>query len=202
MRNNLRRHLLHPQRPLNALNRMGRGIRRKDAGKTPRPMFHIRPATLKDYIGLSEVFREADLLHSATLPDLFRPTPGPARSREYVAEIIDSENSVVLVAEQDGRLIGAVHAQVHEAPVIPVVTPRRFAVIDTMVVTKTCRRKGVGSALAGELQGWARAKGISQIELTIYEFNKSALAFYQRLGFRTASRRLRKSLTNSGQVTQ
>ena len=197
MRKNLRRHLLHPQKPLSALNRMARGTRRKDAGK---PLFHIRPATLKDYVGLSEVFREADLLHSAALPGLFRPMPGPARSRDYVAEIIDSENSVVFVAEQDGKLIGAVHAEVREAPVIPMVTPRRFAVIDTLVVTKPCRRKGVGTALAGECRRWARAEGHQPDRIDDLRVQQAALAFYQKLGFRTASRRLRKSLTNSGQV--
>jgi GNAT superfamily N-acetyltransferase len=189
MRKNLRRHLLHPQKPLSALSRIGRGTRRKAAEK---PLFQVRPATLKDYVGLSEVFQEADLMHSGALPDLFRPVPGPARGRDYVAEIINGENSVVLVAEQDGKLIGAVHAEVREAPVIPLVTPRRFAVIDALVVTRPHRRKGVGAAVAGELQRWVKAKGISQIELTIYEFNKPALAFYQKLGFRTASRRLRK----------
>jgi GNAT superfamily N-acetyltransferase len=199
MRKNLRRSLLHSRKPLSALNRRSRGARRKGAEK---PLFQVRPATLKDYVGLSEVFREADLLHSAALPGLFRPMPGPARSRDYVAEIIDSENSVVLVAEQDGRLIGAIHAEVREAPVIPLVTPRRFAVIDTLVVTRPCRRKGVGTALAGDLQCWVKAKGISQVELTIYEFDKPALAFYQKLGFRTASRRLRKSLTSSDRVVQ
>jgi len=194
MRKNLRRRLLHPQKPLSALNRIGRGMRRKDAETTQKALFRIRPATFKDYVGLSEVFREADLMHSTALPDLFRPTTGPARSRDYLAEIIDSENSVVLVAEQDGKLIGAVHAEVREAPVIPQVTPRRFAVIDTLVVTRPHRRKGVGTALAGELHRWVKAKRVSQVELTIYEFNKSALAFVQKLGFRTASRRLRKSL--------
>ncbi len=192
MRKNLRRRLLHPQKPLSALNRIGRGTRRKD---TEKPLFQVRPATLKDYVGLSEVFRETDLLHSTALPGLFRPMPGPARSRDCVAETIDSENSIVFVAEQNGKLIGAVYAEAREAPVIPMVTPRRFAVIDTLVVTRSYRRKGVGTALAGELQRWVKAKGISQVELTIYEFNKPALAFYQKLGFRTASRRLRKSLS-------
>jgi GNAT superfamily N-acetyltransferase len=195
MRKNLRRHLLHPHKPLAALNRRHAAVRSPQyAVRSPQYAFQVRPATLKDYVSLSEVFQEADLMHSSALPDLFRPTPGPAGSRAYVAEIIDGENSVIFVAEQNGKLIGAVHVEVHEAPTIPAVTPRRFAVIDTLVVTRPHRRKGVGTTLAGELQRWARAKGVSQIELTIYEFNKSALAFYQKLGFRTASRRLRKSL--------
>jgi ribosomal protein S18 acetylase RimI-like enzyme len=195
MRKNLRRRLLHPQKPLGALNRRHAAVRTsQSAVRSPQSALRIRPATLKDYDGLSEVFREADLLHSTALPGLFRPVPGPARSREYVAEIINSENSVVFVAEQDGKLVGAVHAEVHEAPTIPVVTPRRFAVIDTLVVTKPHRRKGVGTALAGEVGRWASQKSVSSIELTVYEFNRAALAFYQKLGYRTASRRFRKSL--------
>lgn len=197
MRKNLRRRLLHPQKP-GILTRL-HSVRRRERTE---PRFRIRPATLRDYIGLCEVFQEADLMHSSALPDLFRPTRGPARTREYVAEIIGSENSVVFVAEQDEKIIGATRAEIREAPTIPLVVPRRFGVIDTLVVTRSCRRRGVGTELAAEVQRWAQGKAVSQLELTVFEFNRSGLAFYQKLGFRTASRRLRKSLTNSGRVTQ
>jgi ribosomal protein S18 acetylase RimI-like enzyme len=189
MRKNLRRRLLHPQKPVSALTR----IRTRRA--VPEIKFRVRPATLRDFAGLSLVFQEGDLLHSAALPDVFRPTAGPARTREYIAEVIGSENSVVFVAEQDGQIIGAVRAEIREAPTIPLVVPRRFAMVDMLVVTKACRRCGVGTALDEEVQRWAKGKHVSQLELTVYEFNKPALGFYQRLGYRTASRRLRKSLT-------
>jgi ribosomal protein S18 acetylase RimI-like enzyme len=190
MRKGLRRRLLHPQRP-SVLARL-HSVRKR---AVTEPGFRIRPATLRDYIGLCEVFQEADLMHSSALPDLFRATPGPARTREYVAEIIGSENSVVFVAEQDGRIIGAARAEIREAPTIPLLVPRRFGLIDTLVVTRSCRRRGIGTALAQEVQRWASGKAVSHLELTVYEFNRSGLAFYQKLGFRTASRRLRKSLS-------
>jgi len=197
MRKNLRRRLLHPQKP-SILARL-HSVRRRERTE---PRFRIRPATLRDYVGLCEVFQEADLMHSSALPDLFRPTRGPVRTREYIAEIIGGESSVVFVAEQDEKIVGAVRAEVREAPTIPLVVPRRFGVIDTLVVIRSCRRRGIGTALAAEVQRWAKGKGVSQVELTVYEFNRTGLAFYQKLGFRTASRRLRKSLTDSGQVTQ
>jgi ribosomal protein S18 acetylase RimI-like enzyme len=39
-------------------------------------------------------------------------------------------------------------------------------------------------------QTWARAQGAGEIELTVYEFNEPAIAFYQSLGYKTVSRRM------------
>jgi len=44
---------------------------------------------------------------------------------------------------------------------------------------------------------WAIAKGATAIELNVYEFNKSAMAFYRRLGYETVSRKMSRAL-NSG----
>jgi diamine N-acetyltransferase len=41
---------------------------------------------------------------------------------------------------------------------------------------------------------WAIAKGATAIELNVYEFNKTAISFYQRLGYETLSRKMSKVL--------
>jgi len=41
---------------------------------------------------------------------------------------------------------------------------------------------------------WAAEKGAANIELTVYEFNQSAIAFYEGLGYTPLSRKLSKPL--------
>jgi ribosomal protein S18 acetylase RimI-like enzyme len=41
---------------------------------------------------------------------------------------------------------------------------------------------------------WARAQGAVEVELTVYEFNEPAIAFYTSLGYETSSRRMSKRL--------
>ncbi|OQA95517.1 MAG: Acetyltransferase (GNAT) family protein [Chloroflexi bacterium ADurb.Bin222] len=48
--------------------------------------------------------------------------------------------------------------------------------------------------LMGTVYEWALTKGASSIELNVYEFNKAAIAFYEKLGYETLSRKMSKAL--------
>jgi ribosomal protein S18 acetylase RimI-like enzyme len=41
---------------------------------------------------------------------------------------------------------------------------------------------------------WAMAQGATTIELNVYEFNQTALGFYQRLGYEALSRKMSRAL--------
>jgi ribosomal protein S18 acetylase RimI-like enzyme len=153
------------------------------------------------------VFAEVDVLHRSALPDVFQP-PGeqPPENRDatvfapktggvpvfLAASSLGSPDSALLVAEHEGRVVGAVLVAVRETLPAPTLVARRLAMLDSIAVKQEFRRSGIGRALMAGAAQWAREQGASQIELSVYEFNRPALAFYRKLGFRTASRRLRK----------
>jgi ribosomal protein S18 acetylase RimI-like enzyme len=41
---------------------------------------------------------------------------------------------------------------------------------------------------------WLREHGASEVELTVYEANRDAVAFYEAIGYRMLSRRMSRSL--------
>jgi hypothetical protein len=41
---------------------------------------------------------------------------------------------------------------------------------------------------------WAAKKGLHEVEVNVFDFNKGANAFYEGLGYETTSRRMRKIL--------
>lgn len=157
--------------------------------------FSLRRATLKDYEELCEVFAEGDALHHEALPHFFRRTEGPARSRQYLSEILANREAALFVAETAGRILGAVHAEVRRTPDLPSVIPRRYVRIAMLVVRARFRRLGVGRALLERVHRWALEQGIAQVELLVWEFNQEAIAFYEKLGYETASRLMWKSLS-------
>ena len=161
--------------------------------------FLIRQATIDDYDRLDAVLAEVDALHREALPHVYRDPGGPARSREYIASIIDSQDATLLVAERAARITGLVHVLIRETRDIPIVVPRRYAVIDNLVVAEDSRRAGVGRALMQAAHHWAQEQGVEQVELGVWEFNQGALAFYQELGYRTALRRLHYRLPSADQ---
>lgn len=156
--------------------------------------FFIRTATQEDYEHLCEAFAEGDAHHRKDLPQVFREPDGSVRTREFISAILSDENATLLVADHDGQIIGLVHILLRETPDISVMVPRRYAVIDNLVVAKRFRRSGVGQLLMQKAHQWAVSRGVVEVELNVWEFNQGAIAFYEKLGYTTASRRMWKSL--------
>jgi ribosomal protein S18 acetylase RimI-like enzyme len=82
-----------------------------------------------------------------------------------------------------------------DASPIPVLVPRRFAIVDSLAVRAAFRRRGVGQKLMAAVEEWAADRGVSDIELNVFEFNGAAIAFYERLGYATRSRRMARTLS-------
>jgi ribosomal protein S18 acetylase RimI-like enzyme len=98
----------------------------------------------------------------------------------------------LLVAEVGGQLVGVVHAIVRDTPAIPVLVPRCYAVVDCIAVRSGFQNHGIGRTLMEKMQEWAIAKGATSIELNVFEFNETAISFYERLGYQTFSRKMSK----------
>ncbi len=62
--------------------------------------------------------------------------------------------------------------------------------IDNLIIKKEFRRIGLGKLLVAQALEWAKANSISNIELSVWEFNESAIHFYEELGFKTMTRRM------------
>jgi len=158
------------------------------------PAFSIRRATLDDYSALSAVLDEGDAFHQQALPGFFRKAEGPARAVEFIANMLSDPNGAVFVAELEREIVGVVNAGIRETPDVPILVPRRFAWVDTLVVKGSCRRLGVGRTLMERVHQWAIEQGATEVELHVWNFNRGAIAFYEDLGYATASRRMHKRL--------
>jgi ribosomal protein S18 acetylase RimI-like enzyme len=155
---------------------------------------------------LQALWRQIDELHAALVPGYFRASaPGasaggapPTRpSPRFVAD----PHAIMLVAEADAPrgagtapVIGAVLARAYDTPSDPAMVPRRRAHVEALVVDQGHRRAGVGTALMESATAWARARGATEIVLTVWAGNQAAEAFYQRLGYQIVSRALSKQI--------
>jgi ribosomal protein S18 acetylase RimI-like enzyme len=154
----------------------------------------IRKATAKDYEPLCELFAEIDTLHSDNLPHIFQKTNSAAREKDYYLGLIADEDIGFFVASADEKPIGFVRAIVKDTPGIPIFVPKHYAIIESIVVKSGFQDHGIGSMLMEKAQEWAIAKGAVSMELNVYEFNDTAISFYERLGFKTFSRKMSKEL--------
>jgi len=154
----------------------------------------IREAMTQDYDALCELIDQADALHQDHLPYIFQKAKGPARDRDFILGLIEDENVGLFVAEVEGQLVGFAHVRVRDSPDIPILLPRRFAVLEGLAVRENSRRAGIGRALMEKVHEWAASKGATAIELNVHEFNQGAVAFYQALGYEVSSRKMSRFL--------
>ncbi len=157
-------------------------------------MTSIRVARRDDYEGLCPVIRELDAFHAGALPHFFRPFDEPARPLEWFIDMLENPESLLLVAEHDGVIAGFLSALVRNSPDLPMFVPRRWLVVDNVAVLNAYRRMGIGQALMHQVHAWAHEQGLAEIELSVWEFNEDAIAFYEKLGYTTIVRRLWKGI--------
>lgn len=156
--------------------------------------FSIREANEKDYEEICELFAELDAFHRVALPDVFQESAEQVRSRKFISDIISDKNAVLFVAETNFQIIGLINIEIRKSPDIPIMVPRKYAVIDAIGVKERFRNSGVGKALMKKAHQWALEKGVNQIELNVWEFNQGAIKFYEKLGYKNASRKMWKNL--------
>ena len=123
----------------------------------------VRKATTNDYSSLCELFDEVDALHRDNLPHIFQKPSGAAREQDYYSGLLADENVALLVAEAGEELVGFVHVIVRDAPTFPVFVPRRYAIVDSIVVKSGFKSHGIGRILMDKMQEWAIAKGATSI---------------------------------------
>ncbi|MEE8518812.1 MAG: GNAT family N-acetyltransferase, partial [Dehalococcoidia bacterium] len=142
-----------------------------------------------------ELFTEGDEMNLAAMPDFFRRVDSTRRRRdEFFDLILADDKFALMVAEADASVVGFVQAHIEEARRVPNLVPRETLFIDILMVTGPWRGNGVGKALMERTYDWGRERSVDDVELNVYEFNAEALAFYDRLGYATSSRRLWREL--------
>ena len=137
---------------------------------------------------------QVDELHRGQHPEIFQKPDGPAREREYIQGVLEDACSEIFVAELQGNIIGFVTVMVLDARPIPILVPRRYVVVDNLVIDEHHRRLGVGSCLMSRAEQWAIENSATAIELSVYRFNQGAVELYTKLGYKDISVKMRKFL--------
>jgi ribosomal protein S18 acetylase RimI-like enzyme len=152
----------------------------------------IRAATERDLGTLEALFEELDGQHRERLPTRFRAPTERARSHEHLLGLLAKPSTILIAGD-----LGFVHVVLRDALAAPIFVPRRFAMIDNLVVAARARRRGIGRALVAAADEWARQRGATDVELAVYAINDEALAFYRALGFADLVYRLTRSCVPS-----
>ena len=105
--------------------------------------------------------------------------------RRSVKSLRRDPNAAVFVAEAPTGVVGRLSIARDGNPV-----SHHVAELGLMVAAGE-RRRGVGTALMEEAVKWARAAGVTKLELHVFPHNEPAIALYRKLGFQDEGHRRR-----------
>lgn len=129
----------------------------------------------------------------ATFDRRFEPSPLAERvTRGWLEDNLGSERARIVVAEEEGAVVGYAFGAVLENP--PIVPQQFFGHVWDCVVAPERRRRGVGARLSGALHEWFRSKGLPYAQLNVAVRNDAARAFWRRLGYGDYLEQLRMEL--------
>jgi ribosomal protein S18 acetylase RimI-like enzyme len=100
----------------------------------------------------------------------------------FLDSFLDSEDGVVFVAEQNGRVVGYVFAALEPLSWKELRGPAGF--IHDVAVDEGARRRGVATQLLQTAIAWLREHGAPRVILWSAAPNEAAQALFRRLGFR------------------
>lgn len=105
------------------------------------------------------------------------------KQRNGLRLLVEDHRACVLVAEQDGQVIGMCTGQL----VVSTAEGGPSVLVEDVVVVPEYRSQGVGRTLMNALAAWANSHGATRMQLLADKNNPPALAFYDRLGWTTTA---------------
>ena len=145
--------------------------------------YTIREGIKDDLPQMLQLWREMMDFHAAHDPR-FRPKASPEGERAWAnylrEDIFGQATWCVLVAEEDGKLLGQILGELREPA--PVFQPESYGYVTDIVVDPEARRAGVGQALFDALRQWMVDRGASCLRLQVLCSNEASQAFWRSVG--------------------
>lgn len=160
----------------------------------------IRKATPKDIEGIFKTFLEMvkseDSASKKVAPFLMdlrkKGKDFKEDARKELLREVRERNSLYLVAEDKGKIIGYCYGTV-KAEKGPFFKSTLIGHLNGLVVKKQYNGKGIGSKLHRELEKWFKEKKCKQIKLEVFTTNL-AKRIYSKLGYHEVISKMNKKL--------
>lgn len=141
-------------------------------------MITLRPATLED-LPILYFFEQGVIIAE-------RPFDSFIEEGEItyydLKNLIESNESELIVAELNGQPVGAGYAQIRQSK--PWWKDPTFAYLGFMFVHPDFRGQGINQKIINHLKEWAKSRNIYELRLDVYVNNEAAIRAYQKTGFK------------------
>ncbi|MBH0358133.1 GNAT family N-acetyltransferase [Bacillus toyonensis] len=157
----------------------------------------VRLATSKDFGDISNINKQVQQLHIEGRPDIYAKTSVSLDRNAYETWLNDTTIEIFVVEDNNKEILAYIILDIKEPSENPKLVERKVLFIRNIGVSEICRGTGIGEILIQKAFEYAKDIQATSIELNVLEFNKKAIRFYEKLGFKTQSQQMEFVLSNA-----
>ncbi len=116
--------------------------------------------------------------------------------RRHIHSILGQDNSTILVALCDERIVGSISARGGQY------RRERHTIYIVIAILQAFVGQGIGTRLFAELEAWARNHNIHRMELTVMVNNPRGIALYRKMGFQIEGTKRDSLLVNGEYIDE
>lgn len=135
----------------------------------------IRKLTIDDYEAVKNFISELHKMHVENRPDFYLENECPITLKEYKSLLKKEKISIAFVV--NNKIAGICLATIKNRI-------EKSIYIDDIFVLSEYRRQGIATKLFEQIKEISKDIGAKRIDLTVWQFNKSAFDFYKSLGMK------------------
>ena len=144
----------------------------------------IRRANATDLPGLNRLLEQVLMVHHNGRPDLFKSGAKKYTDEELLSLLADETRPVFAAVDEEGKMLGYAFCIFQQHLNNNILTDIRTLYIDDLCVDETIRGRHIGTKLYEHVLDFARKSGCYNVTLNVWSCNKSAMAFYEKLGLK------------------
>jgi GNAT superfamily N-acetyltransferase len=156
----------------------------------------VRDGTESDIPHLRDQMLMTQELHRSAFPELFRKIESP-EAEAFLRERLEDARCFLRVAVLDGGpIVGHTVSEIQERPASLFAHSQSVLYLAQIVVDAQYRKRGVGRRLIEDVFAIARTRGVSRVELNVWEVEGTARGFFSDQGFRDVGHRMAHTIVD------
>lgn len=137
----------------------------------------IKELNVNDFTVVESIIAKLHKLHVENRPDFYIENEHPVNKKEYKA-MLNNQNKINIAYIIDDEIVGVCLATIKDRI-------EKSIYIDDIFVLEEFRHQGVATKLYKQVESIDKDIGAKRIDLTVWQFNNTALKFYESLGMET-----------------
>lgn len=154
----------------------------------------IKEATKEDIEQIISLLQQISELHYISRPDIFKIKSKKELKECAIENLENNEKKIIVATDETLKIYGILICKVKELKIHVNLKSSRVLWIEELCVDESRRKNGIGKMLMLEAENIAKKLNCERIELNCWEFNETAIKFYEEIGMETQRRVMEKKI--------